>query len=290
MDHSKISYTALLCARSLGDNTNIPYAKEIKKELLRQGYNERRFTFFLLNPMARFVKGLSRLFFLLESRYLALNNTLRKLKNPDILELACGLTPRGLELTKNDPERIYFETDLSGMLNIKKKIVKGLNIKPSKRHLLESLNILDKKTLNKIGYKYKKFNSNRNLAIIHTGLWTYLTDDEQSIMTDNIKTFLKKYSPNGFWVSPDFRRRVKSKNYFFYYFRKGITKKTGRSTNQFKDEAEMISFMNKHGFNTKRVSNQEVIKDCNSMKKFHLSKPEALEQFNCDVYVMSLKK
>lgn len=290
MDHSKISYTALLCARSLGDNTNIPYAKEIKKELLRQGYNEKRFTFFLLNPLARFVKGLSKLFFLLESRYLALNNTLRKLKNPDVLELACGLTPRGLELTKDDPERIYFETDLPGMLNIKRKIVEGLNLKPSKRHLIESLNILDQKALNKIGDKYKKFNSKRNLAIIHTGLWTYLTDDEQSRMADNIRIFLNKYSPNGFWVSPDFRRRVKSKNYLFYYLRKGVTKKTGRPTNQFKDEHEMISFMNKHGFDVKRVSNKEVIKDCNSLKKFHLSESEALDQFNCDVYVMRLKK
>jgi O-methyltransferase involved in polyketide biosynthesis len=290
MDHSKISYTALLCARSLGDNTNIPYAKEIKKELLKQGYNERRFTFFLLNPMARFFKGLSKLFFLLESRYLALNNTLKKLKNPDILELACGITPRGLELMKEDSERIYFETDLSGMLNIKRKIVEGLNVKLSKRHFLESLNILDDRALNKIGDKYKRLNSKKNLAIINTGLWTYLTDDEQSRMADNIRLFLKKYSPNGFWVSPDFRRRVKTKNYFFYYLRKGVTRKTGRPTNQFKDETELISFMNKHGFNVRRVSNKEVVKDCNSMKKFHLSESEALDQFNCDVYVMSLKK
>lgn len=278
-NHEKISYTAILCARSLAENTRIPYAKEIWDSLKQKGYSQKNISFIITNFIGKFYKGIGLLHSYLEGRYLAINSTLKKLNNPFTIEIAAGMTPRGLEFSNKN----YIETDLPKIIKIKKDL--------SKNAKTLSLNIINKKDLFKIAEIYKKTKTKKPLAITHTGLWTYLNDKEQNIMAENIKETLKKYSPSGYWVSLDFRPRSVQKNIFFKYFRKGITKKTKRQPNRFKSERAIREFMDKKGFNLKVIKNKEILRNMDTIKKFKLNSEEVLKQgSNFGVYVMTLKK
>jgi len=284
-NHDKISYTAILCARSLGENTNIPYAKEIWKELKREKLTSHGVSFAFTNFLARGFKGIGLIHSFLEGRYLAVNSTLKKLKNPYVLELAAGVTPRGLEFA--DENKYYIESDLADLVKIKKKILQKLN--RDKVNIIP-LNVLNKKDLMNVGEIYRKSKSKKPLAVIHSGLWTYLDKEEQAVMSENIKSLLKKYSPKGYWVSLDFRPKSLQKNLFFRFFRRGISKKTGRQPTRFSSQKELVEYMNKKGFSVKIIKNKEIVSRMNTPKKFKLNVQDVLRQGrDFEVYVMRLK-
>jgi len=281
--HDKISYTAILCARSLAENTNIPYAKEIYNILKEKKYartNHLKFAFLL----SKFFKGIQLFHAFLEARFLSMDYTLKKLNYPNVIEVASGLSPRGIIYPG-----LYIETDLKNMIEIKKKVLADIFIS-KKDYFLEPLNILDKKQLFNIGKIYRKSNSKKPLAIIHSGLWTYLTKEEQLIMRNNIREFLKKFCKKGYWISQDFRPKSFQKNLFFKFFRGGITKKTGRPTNRFASEEEMISFMNAGGLKVRVLSNNSILNNLNTKKKFNLNIEDIKRQTSdMKMYIIQLK-
>ncbi len=277
--HSKISYTAILCARSLAENTLIPYAKEIWQELKNLGYNEKPITFQITNFLAKYIKSLGLLHLYLEGRYLAINSTLEKLNFPTTIEIASGMTPRALNYKKE-----IIETDLSNIIKIKQKILEKITKIEVK---IISLNILDKKSLMNLGNKIKNKN---HVALTHTGLWTYLSKEEQNKMAENIREFLKKHSKRGYWISADFQPKSIQKNFLFKYFRNQISKKTKRNPNRFNSEKEILKFMQAHGFKVRKIFNKEIIKNMKTIKKFKLKKSEVLKQGNnFKVYIMTLR-
>ncbi len=283
--HKKISYTALLCARSLAEHTKIKYANELFTTLTKLGYglpkNLSYSTGFLFS---RFFKGLKLLHCFLEARYLSTEETLKKLKHPYILEIAAGLSPRGI-----DYPGLYIESDLRKIISIKSKILKDMH-KKRENHKLVELNILDRKQLFKIGNIYLNSDQKRPLAIIHAGLWTYLTKKEQILMRDNTKDFLERFCKKGYWLSSDFRPKSLQKNNFFRFFRKKITKQTGRGPTRFRSDKDLIKFMKEGGFKVKIISNKKIIKNLNCKKKFNLTYSEIIKQtLGLKVYIMQLK-
>jgi len=280
-NHSKISYTAIICARSLAENTKIPYAKELYHELKTK--NLTRWNYYsIIFKLSRFLRGVKLIHSFLEARYLSISETLRKLGNPPVLELASGLSPRGIYYPN-----LYIETDLKNMISIKKKLLK--NLPKREKHILMPLNILNRKSLFKIGKIYLKY-KNKPIAIINAGLWTYLTKEEQKIGRDNIRDFLKLYSPKGYWITPDFRPKSLQKNLALKIYRGSITKKTGRPSVRFTSDEEVSSFMNEAGLKLKIASNENIIKNLNTKNKFNLSTEDIKRQTSgMKIYVVQLK-
>ena len=114
-----------MCAKSLAEDSDVPYAKEIWSRLKEYDSSVvREGNLFFSNLFRNILMSLPSMVGLkaiLEGRYIAVNNALKDEGYPHVLELASGLSPRGLDFTRRDSNQIYIETDLPGLLGIKKR-------------------------------------------------------------------------------------------------------------------------------------------------------------------------
>ena len=108
----------------IGDNiTDIPFAKDVAEYIHA---NETIETFLKENQIRRNeIRWYAPLF---EIRYKSIGAVLRKNKAKQVLELASGLSFRGLALTQN-PDIVYVETDLEELTNEKRLLVSMLTRK-----------------------------------------------------------------------------------------------------------------------------------------------------------------
>lgn len=246
-EYSKISPTAKITAywKSLSD---IPYAKEISDTIdAEKGAKEVMGDDLFL--MARFSP------MMMEVRYKAIDAGLRKKTVTNIMELACGLSPRGLVLAANHKK--YVGTDLPGMLAeispVINSIASRIDIKPGLLYF-ETVNVLDKEQLEKAA---SHFNGER-FAICNEGLLMYFNREEKAVMAKNIHSLLRKNG--GCWITIDvsfgeIRKKLmasaspESKEKFKDVMG-AINSQTGRDmlANDFKDEAEATSFYDALGF------------------------------------------
>lgn len=190
MGYEKIGPTAWGVAyqRTLSD---IKYAKEIFQRLEtligRAMEEEKKYLVEAKNS------GLAPLF---EARYKLTNHLLDKTGFDQILEIAAGLSPRGLEYTERDPSLQYVELDLPDMIAQKQTIVKKLAGKRDNLHL-EPGNALDLDSL----WKATKHFQPRPIAIITEGLLRYLNFAQKATVAKNIHALLEKFG--GVWITPD---------------------------------------------------------------------------------------
>jgi O-methyltransferase involved in polyketide biosynthesis len=195
-DHSKISPTAKVVAywRQFSD---IPFSNEVAQLVSAESvYKD-----FLKNTDAT-IESMSWFAPIIEVRYKSMVHAIRRKQIKQILELASGVSLRGLAMT-TDPEMIYVETDLPGISNEKKQIVELIK----KQHKLterenlffKEANVLHADELNEA---VLPFFEQRPIAIIHEGLFQYLTLEEKKAAALNIHTLLKRFG--GVWMTPDF--------------------------------------------------------------------------------------
>jgi len=95
-----------------------------------------------------------------------------------IVELACGLSPRGREFTQRYPEITYIEADLPDMSAQKQKLLDVLNKKEdvsqdSKNHQVHSCNILEEDSPMSIENIFKNFDPKKPIVVITEGLVNY---------------------------------------------------------------------------------------------------------------------
>lgn len=250
-NYSKISPTAKITAywKSL---TDIPYAKEIS-DTIEAEKGARQVLGDNLSVMEYFSSVI------MEVRYKAINAGLQEKQVNNIIELACGLSPRGLELASNNKK--YVGTDLPGMLSEASYVINGIasriGIKPGLLHF-EIVNVLDKEQLeNAVAH----FNGER-FAICNEGLIMYFTREEKVTMAKNVYSVLKQNG--GCWItidiefgglrkkllsvaSPEAKEKFKNRM-------GAISSQTGRDlgSNDFKDEAEATAFYEGLGFRIKK--------------------------------------
>lgn len=185
--HEKISYTAVgvAYARTFSD---IPYSQEISK--ICDASN--------LTPENKEIHERMAPYF--EGRFKALSNLIKKSGIKNVLELASGVGPRDLLLTR-DPDITYIETDLPEMLRQKKELLKKLteseDVKlPPNLHFAE-LNVLDKASFEEV---VKQFPAGP-VAIGHEGLLAYFSREEKEKMAKIIREILVERG--GVWITPD---------------------------------------------------------------------------------------
>jgi len=245
--HSKISPTAKITAywKSLSD---IPYAKEISDTIdAEKGARE------VLGDNLSVMQYFSSV--IMEVRYKAINAGLQKKQVNNIMELACGLSPRGLELAANNKK--YIGTDLPDMLaetsSTINTIATRIGIEPGLLHF-ETVNVLDKEQLEKAATHF----NGEPFAICNEGLLMYFNMEEKAAMAKNVHSVLHRNG--GCWItidiafsglrkkllavaSPEAKEKFKD--------RMGtIASQTGRdlANNDFKDEAEATALYEALGF------------------------------------------
>ena len=192
-DYSSISPSAksLLLAKSL---TNIPFVADAVKLIYGNDALEKShhkdFDEVFLKRLVHF-----------ESRYLSLDSLLFASGSLNIIEISSGYSFRGLDLVLRHPTIYYLDTDLQGVIDIKKDLVDRLIVEEKlqlKGKLkTEALNALDgdafSNAINQIPLG--------PISIINEGLLVYLNHEEKISLCKTIHKSLKQRG--GYWITAD---------------------------------------------------------------------------------------
>lgn len=175
-------------------------------------------------------------------------------KPEQIIELACGYSPRGLIMTQKNKSLIYIETDFPEVIDKKKKILKEISLTEkiilSKNHLLVNVDALDadpyqtlKKTLDK---------RKRTLIIAET-LTSYLNPSEHEFLIKNIKNLLSNVR-EGAYLSNEARGMLPGVFGKMLLFYRDLVAKT-RSYKHFSNKEGIKEFFLKKGFKEVKITN-----------------------------------
>ncbi len=138
---------------------------------------------------------------MIEARYKSMVQAIRQKNIKQVLELASGVSLRGLAMTM-DPEMIYVETDLPGMSEEKIAVVRQIreqqNIPERSNLFFREVNVLERKQMEEA---VEPFFESRPIAVIHEGLFQYLSLEEKKIAATHIHLILKRFG--GVWMTPD---------------------------------------------------------------------------------------
>lgn len=281
-DYGKISSTAISVAFARAVYTNMPFAKEI----LQQARQYARMPAYARFPgwfvrLGKHVPHLVDLAAGLEIRYLSTNAILETLdKSWAIVEIAAGVSARSLELASR--QALYVETDLSGMLETKRKIYNEItgerSIEINPNHFFMPLNALDPSDWDMLGRTYFPGRSS-NIAVINEGLLSYLSRDEKIRLRDNIATFFKTYATEGAWISPDFANLPGK--YSSWISRRGqkiMERRVGRLFDRFDNRDEVIEFLQQGGFRVEFPPNDALMPRLSCITIMHI-KPDRMPPF-----------
>jgi O-methyltransferase involved in polyketide biosynthesis len=192
--HEKISFTALLVAQ-MRVFSDIPFVMDIAEECGVEESFE-----ILLAKIGGANEHINESTLFMEARHKITDQIIKQRGINQVLELATGLSPRGLALTDN-PEIIYVATDLPKILEQSKlvvdKIITKKNLNRPNLHF-QVANALDKRDIFSTS---KYFKSGEPIAVVCEGLLRYLSRGEQKQVAANILDFLK--INGGIWVTPD---------------------------------------------------------------------------------------
>jgi O-methyltransferase involved in polyketide biosynthesis len=131
----------------------------------------------------------------IEARFKLVSRLLKESTVAQVLEIAAGLSPRGLEMANHSRIK-YVETDLPTMISQKKRIVRTLG---SNDYLhTEEGNALD---LDSLRAATRALDRSKPLGVVHEGLLRYLDFGEKATVARNIRSLLGEFG--GVWITPD---------------------------------------------------------------------------------------
>lgn len=302
-DSERVSHTAVFCAKRLSEESDVTYARELYRELCKYDHNivkdGNKFGVNLLHNLMFMLPSIQGLRAILEGRYVGINEALAKEGNPYVMEIASGLSPRGLALTRKDPDLLFIETDLPALHSIKKEIANNIRIDEWQRrmpltpkyHLID-VDATNRNEMMQAAQIYAGSDRKRPLAIVNTGLLPYLDSEEQIKVRDNIKEILTTYSPNGMWITSDFSLGKTNllSNFFIKMRMRALEKKTGRKFSFFKDQEEIDNFLGDAGFGYSVLKGSDLIDKLSFVKKIGIGREKVLEKsVMYDTYIAKLK-
>ncbi|HEX4403215.1 MAG TPA: class I SAM-dependent methyltransferase, partial [Polyangia bacterium] len=140
-----------------------------------------------------------------EARYKSVSELIRKSGASQILELACGYSMRGLDLTRSGTLQLrYVETDLSGVIATKQELLDEVrrrhHIAPSSRH---HVTVADAFDVEQLRVAARALDPRQPLLVLCEGLMGYLTRAETERVATNIRALLGDHR-GGSWIVPDF--------------------------------------------------------------------------------------
>lgn len=193
-----------------------------------------------------------------EARYKSVSELIRKAGASQILELACGYSMRGLDLTRSGA-LYYVETDLAGVIATKQTLLDEIRrrhqIAPNPRH---HVTVADALELEQLGVAIRDFDQRQPLLVLCEGLMGYLSRGETERVARNVRGLLGDHQ-GGSWIVPDFTFVAELRNLPPERVRlrtavMGITERQLDAA-AFEDHEELVSFFRGIGFDT-RVASQ----------------------------------
>ncbi|MEM6751578.1 MAG: class I SAM-dependent methyltransferase [Cyanobacteria bacterium P01_C01_bin.38] len=188
----KISPTALMVAYARGF-TDIPYSQELSQLVNAEAFVKQLETAVeqfqgqkLDTPVVTAA--------LFEARYKGINQLIAEFSSKQILELASGLLPRGMNFSQNS-ENIFIESDLPAMIAQKQQLVKQLIGNRSNLHF-EKIDATSQFPLNA-----NYLDSQKPITVVCEGLLMYLTLEEKQQVFNNVRELLQVYG--GVWITHD---------------------------------------------------------------------------------------
>jgi len=195
MSHERISPTAWLVAyqRTLSD---IPLSSEIFNELeiiigqTRSDSDVTRIDTLKFPQMA----------VIWESRFKIVNHVLKAHQAKQVLEIAAGFSPRGLNMAK-DASVTYVEVDLPELVQDKRQMIETL-IRQARIPVQPNFHLLEGNALNLEDLlSATRFFTDAPIAVINEGLLSYLNRAERTTFAQNVHTLLERFG--GVWITPD---------------------------------------------------------------------------------------
>ena len=266
--YEKISPTAWLTAyqRTLSD---IPLSEEIFRELEEvikhtESGGESLGIEELIRP---------RMSFIWESRFKIVNFLLKLQDIDQILEIASGYSPRGLNLAR-DPSIEYVEIDLPGVIQRKKRIVEKL-INQAEVPIEPNLHLEEGNSLNMEDMlKATNFFKKKPIAIVNEGLLPYLNHEEKTTLGRNIHQLLEYFG--GVWITPDISTQAQVALFSDRIKKRAakIEHLTGIDTmkNRFENEETACLFFDHLGFAVERHNFKEIADELILPRKLNLQK------------------
>lgn len=229
-DFSRVSPTALYPVIARGKFTDIPFAKEILDRLKASE------TF----PADAY----SPAFF--EARFKSVSRFIAGLGFTQVLELAAGFSPRGMDLCRRGV--VYVETDLPEMIEQKRSLVTALlGSTPANLHFAAA-SVLDPDALLAA---CACLDRGKPVAVATEGLLRYLTFEEKTVLAGNVHAILTRFGAGAgsAWITPDIhlKRWVRERP---GSFTNRLVKRLGReiSPNYFDNSAHARAFFESCGF------------------------------------------
>jgi O-methyltransferase involved in polyketide biosynthesis len=267
--YEKISPTAKLVAYLRGFS-NIPFAKEIAEE----SGAERTFRE-LGGPSS---ESLVRLAPFWEARYKVTDEIISQRGITQILEVAAGLSPRGLAMTESS-RVVYVATDLPQILDEEKAIAETILLKSNNRRPnlhFEAADALDRESLSRAS---AVFGFDRPVAIITEGLFPYLNRKEKAVLAGNVNEILRKYG--GIWIASDVHTRqylveISQLEESVRQRLNSISNVTDRNLeeNLFADENDLEGFFREAGFNVEEYRHSSAVADLTSVRILNLTQQD----------------
>jgi len=135
----------------------------------------------------------------MEARFKSVNHILEEHRARQVLELAAGLSPRGMDFAPRGV--VYVEADLPESIERKREIVTAvLGAVPANLHLCAA-SVVDREQFLACAAVFDK----RPVAITTEGLLRYLTFDEKQRLSANVRELLARFG--GIWVTTDVHLR-----------------------------------------------------------------------------------
>jgi O-methyltransferase involved in polyketide biosynthesis len=225
-----------------------------------------------------------------EARYKLVNKLLKKSNTKQVLELASGLSPRGLNEAKNFD--VYVENDLPDITKQKKSIYRALLESDVIQSQPDNLYIVAGDVLKDPLFEQvtNYFNNRRPIAVINEGLMRYLNFEQKESLAHHIHALLKQHG--GVWINPDIS--LKSIQLSEDASNKGHVAKISQLTgvdiasNRFENVDHARKFFENLGFIIETHSYLEVTNDLYSIKKLGITDDE-LKLLNGDAVVFVMR-
>lgn len=225
-----------------------------------------------------------------EARYKLTNRILAENKNNQVLEIAAGLSPRGLIMTEENPLLRYVELDLPAMAQRKRKILRTLfeqhKAEPRNNLHVEDGDALDNDSLLAAARHFRR----EPVSILNEGLLRYLGFDQKTTVAKNVRSLLEKFG--GVWITPDITfKKIAAFQQEREDSRKRVMAISGINVekNAFENADAARKFFNDLGFAVEQRDFLEIRDELSSPKKLGLSDEETGEMLKSFVvFVMRI--
>jgi O-methyltransferase involved in polyketide biosynthesis len=140
--------------------------------------------------------------FLCSKRFLGgVGRLVEEIGATQLLELAAGLSPRGMELAQRGVV-VYVEADLAASMTLKRQVVTAILGSVPKSLFLCGASVIDRVQLLTRCFP---FVTEQPVTVTAEGLLRYLTLEEKAHLSANVNEVLRRFG--GWWITPDIHLR-----------------------------------------------------------------------------------